>query len=130
MASCTWSAPSPWSRAGYAGWTWCWRRTSSGGSVQGRGQPNREAGPVVDDVDVVAQLAGQPQPHATAGEVGAVGRAVAGEGVVHARAAVADPADHPVTGRPQPQLHRRSTVPDRVRAHLVDGQAQVLDQVR
>ena len=61
------------------------------------------------DVDVVAQLPGQPQAHAAAGQVLAVRGTVAGERVVPPGAAVADRADDAVgrrstaagsTGRP------------------------------
>src|SRR3954454_12523211 len=49
----------------------------------GSGQADRQADvravPVAGDVDVVAELAGQPQPHAPARQVLAVRRAVSGE---------------------------------------------------
>ena len=48
---------------------------------------------------MVAELAGQPQAHAAAGEVVAVRRPVAGERVVQAGPAVADRADDAVAGR-------------------------------
>src|SRR3712207_8608789 len=48
-------------------------------------QPHRDAVRSRADVDVVAQLAGQPHAHAAAGQVVAVGPGVAGERVVRAR---------------------------------------------
>ncbi len=75
------------------------------GGAQPRRTVSRTLGAVVvaGDVDVVAQLAGQPQPHPAAGEVLAVRRPVAGERVVEAGTAVTDRADDPVAGDPQPQ---------------------------
>src|SRR3954467_12166988 len=110
-------------------WVHHWTEAGSG---QPAGEPHLHAtvtGRIPGDVHVVAELPGQPQPHAAAGQIVAVRRAVAGERVVPAGAAVPDGADDALLGVPQPEAHRRPSVADGVRRHLVHGQEEVLGRL-
>src|SRR3712207_1192928 len=79
------------------------------------------------DVEVVAELACEPEAHAAAGQVVTVCGAVADERVIPSPSSVADGADPPVSRDPQRDVDGWVTVPDRVGGHLVDRDQEVLE---
>src|SRR3954469_1013976 len=96
------------------------------GSPQPRGQAHREAGRPGEEVDVVEELAGQPQAHAATSQVEAVRGDEPGQRVVERRPAVGDGADHLAAVAPQPAGDRPLAVPEGVGRHLADAQAEIL----
>jgi hypothetical protein len=83
----------------------------------------------MDDVDVVAELAREPDAHASAGQVVAVCGSVAGERIIPSASSVADAADQPVGRDPQRDIDRRATMPDCVGGNLVDRNQEVLENL-